>query len=894
MGRKCCCTLKTTFIIILLSVVHNVCIAQTTIRGNVKDSIESIASASVILKDSTNTSIISYTYSDASGNFILYPKKNGTYNLVVASLGYESKTIPVQLSAEKKEIEIEILLKEKPLTLNEVIIETEVPIAVSKDTINYKTKFFVDGTEQSVEDLLKKIPGLQVDNNGTIKVGNKEIEKLMVEGDDLFEKGYKILSKNMPAYPIEEVEVLRNYSNNRLLKNIEESDKVALNLKLDEKSKRIWFGNIEASFGNDNFYQLKANLMNFGKKNKYYFFTNLNNIGFDATGDIQHLIKPFRINEPASIGDNQSANEILNLSASNLNFEQDRVDFNNAELLSLNAIFNPTKKLKIKTLGFFNWDETSFYKNSIDEVNFGDTNFTNTETYKLKNKRKIAFGKLDITYNSSETKMLEATTKFNSGNFNDQTNLVFNGSSTVEGLKSNNTLFDQKINYTNKFKEKKVFLLTGRYINEQTPQNYQINQFYYQELFPENQNANNVKQYSSNLMQYIGVNAHLLDRKQNGNLLEIQVGNELRNDKLNSSFLLLEDKDFLIDPEDYQNNTKYLVNNLFAKTKYQHKLNKVSLTAKLNIHQLYNSLENNNISTSQSPFFMNPSLSAKWELNDKNEFNISYAYNTTNAKILDVYSNFILTDFRLFIKGTSNFNQLEATSLFINYQLGNYFDRFFANTFISYTKSHDFFSTSTYIAQNYTQAEKILIHDREFFSVNSTVDYYLKFVKTNLKLDLGYSKSNYKNVVNTSDLREVKSNNYNYGVEVRSGFNGLFNFHFGTKWTSNEIKTSIKNTYTNNKSFLDFTFRFNEKFNVQLQSERYYFGNIDTNNTYYFLDIESRYTIVKNKLSVGISGKNLFNTKTFTTYNISDIGNSTTQYRLLPRYVLAKIEYRFK
>src|SRR5690606_5979425 len=102
------------------------------------------------------------------------------------------------------------------------------PISIKKDTIIFKASAFTDGTEQTVEDLLKKIPGVYIDSDGTIKVGNQEIEKLMVDGDDLFEKGYRVLSKNMPAYPIERVELFQNYSNNPLLKNIEDSNNVAL------------------------------------------------------------------------------------------------------------------------------------------------------------------------------------------------------------------------------------------------------------------------------------------------------------------------------------------------------------------------------------------------------------------------------------------------------------------------------------------------------------------------------------------------------------------------------------------------------------------------------------------------------------------------------------------
>jgi outer membrane receptor protein involved in Fe transport len=110
---------------------------------------------------------------------------------------------------------------------------------------------------------------------------------------------------------------------------------------------------------------------------------------------------------------------------------------------------------------------------------------------------------------------------------------------------------------------------------------------------------------------------------------------------------------------------------------------------------------------------------------------------------------------------------------------------------------------------------------------------------------------------------------------------------------ANKIETTIDNSFTDNVSFLDISFVFNDKFDIQLQTESYYFGNLETDNTYYFLDFDARYKLIKNKLTLGLTGKNLFNTKKFRNFSISDIGTSTTEYRLLPRFVLLKMEYRF-
>lgn len=893
MGRRNKRELNIGYTIIAIVFLQNICFSQTIITGSVKEGASNLHSVGVILKDSLAKSIIAYTFSDDSGKYELKTNRYGKFNLVFTSLGHETKTVPLILKQAQEKLTIDVTLKEKAMYLDEVIIKADLPMTVKEDTISFKTKFYIQGTEQTVEDLLQKIPGLQIDNNGAIKIGNQEIEKLMVDGDDLFERGYKILSKNMPAYPIEEVEILKNYSNNRLLKGVEESDKIALNLKLDEKSKRIWFGNVETSLGNDNFYQVKGNLMNFGKNNKYYFLTNLNTIGYDATGDIENLIRPFRINEPASIGDDQSVQPLLDLSPNQLNFKQSRTGFNNAELVSLNAIFNPTDKLKIKTLGFFNGDETDFFRNRVDVVAVNGTNFTNTEDFGLRNKKRIAFGKFDLVYNISKTKMLEVTTKYNNGDFDDTSNLLFNGNPTIENLQQRNSLFDQKITYTNKVKDKKVFLLTGRFIDEKTPQNYRLNQFFYQELFPENADANNIAQLSENQMQFVGINAHLLNRTENGHLLELQWGNEYRKDNLSTVFSLLENETVLEQPNGYQNQTNYHVNNLYLKSKYRLSFSDFGLTGKLDLHQLFNRLENNGNSSDQNPFFINPSLGFDWKINDKNKIVSSYSYNTTNANILDVYSDFVLTGFRSFSAGNGNFNQLDASSMVFNHQLGNWSDRFFANTFVLYSKNHDFFSTNTIIEQNFTQSEKIRIEDREFISINSKLDYFFKVISSNLKLDLGYTQSEFKNIVNGSDLREIRSINYDYGLELRSGFKGVFNFHLGTKWSMTEIQTTIGNAFTDNVSFLDMSFVFNDKFDVHTQSERYYFGNLQTDDTYYFWDVDMRYKLIENKLTFGISGKNLFNTERFRNFSVSDIGTATTEYRLLPRLVLLKMEYRF-
>ena len=868
--------------------------SQTTVKGKISDQNgEPIVSASVILKTNTDDTI-GFATSDENGKYEIIFEKMGNLIIQINSLGYETNEQHISIVKKNEVKSIDVILKTKETILEEVFIETKKSITVKNDTIIFNAKSFLRGDEQVVEDLLKKIPGLNITSDGTVKIGNQEVEKIMIDGDDMFEKGYKILTKNMPVNPIDKVELYQNYSNNKHLKGIENSDKVAINLTLKENYKRQWFGNMNIGYGliSENRYDTRSNLMNFGKKSKYYFLTNLNNIGYDAVGEIDNLIRPYRVGEPGSIGDNQSVKTLLSIGIETPDLKPKRTNFNNAEMISLNSIFMLSEKVKLKTIGFLNTDENDYFKNSFQSFIVGNETFINTEDLIGRKTKLIGFGKIDLIYDISKTKTLETTTKFNQTNENNSTSLFFNNDLLNEKLTSNNQLFDQKIVFTSKFQESKVFLLSSRYIYEKTPQEYFVNQFILQDLFM--LNANNTNQYSQNKMQFVGIEAHLLSKKKNDDLFEIKLGNQLRIDNLKTKFGLLNNETSLSLPINFQNNSTYFVNNLYASLKYRWKINNFNFLTQSDFHQLFNELENLDSKINQTPFYIIPKIGIDWQINEVNKITSSYTYNTTNTGILDIYSGFVQTDFRSFSKGLEEFNQLNSSNLAINYTLGNWGDKFFANTFLIYSKNNDFYSNNSTITQNYSLSEKIIIKDREFLSLSSNIDYYFNFIKSNLKINLGGSKTNFKNIVNNSNTREVNNLNTIYGFELRSGFKGFFNYHFGSKWNYNQVKTTITNDFTNNISFLDLSFMFSKKFNIQLQSERYFFANLDINNNkYYFLDLEARYTVKENKLTFFLSGNNLFDTTTFKNYNITDIDISKTEYKLQPRYILLKMEFRF-
>jgi len=876
--------------------------SQTQIEGTIQDSIGNpIGYVNVLLQPFESSRILAYTATQQDGKYQLNVNKMGEMKVVFASLGYSKKEILINLNGQES-IEVNAVLFEEEMLLENVIIEGERPISIKKDTIIFDADSFRRGSEVVVEDLLKNLPGVQVDGDGTIKVGDREIERLMVDGDDLFEKGYKVLSKNMTSDAVDKIEIYDKYSNNKLLKGIEESDRVAMNIKLKDDYNQQWFGNADVGIGGlDKLYQKnRVNLMSFGKKSKYYFLGNSNNIGEDAIGDVSQMIRPMRFNQPGSVGDGERASSLISLYTNVPQLKRERTNFNDSRLVSLNAIHNLSEDMKLRTLGFFNWDKNEFFRNTATQFLLNDKNFTNTEDFSLTKNKFLGFGKMDYTYDISDNQMLEYTGSFNSSDMNSDSNLIFNGNSTLESLQDDNQQIDQKLLYTHKLNEKEVLLLSGRYINDKSPQTYVNNQFLFVDLFEDENNIENVGQFSQNTMDFYGTEIEYKNRKENKNLIEVVAGATYRKDQLESTFQLIDENEIRIEPEDFQNLTNYEVLDFYAKGDYLYKLGEnLNLTGKIEAHQLMNSLENiNQVNQNQDFFYLQPQLGIRWKLNDQNTLLGSYTYSTNNASIIDVYPNNILTNFRGFIRGFGKPTQLNSSNYILNYRLGNFGDKFFANASVNYIQNHDFFSNRSFIQQEFQINEKILIENQELFSANTTVDRYIKAISSNLKLKLNYSQTNFINFVNQSGQREIKNQSYSYGLELRSGFLSGFNYHVGTEFRTSEVKTlqsNFSNTFSNtdNFSFLDLSYVFSDRFNMSLNTEYYYFGNLESDNDYYFSDLSAMYITKNKKLNFGLSAKNLFDTRTFRNFNITDISTSTTSYRLLPRIILLNVNFKF-
>lgn len=177
--------------------------AQITLKGVVKDSIgNSLEMANVIAINEATKKLDSYGFTDSKGNYKLNLTTNTTYNIQVSYIGLKTTEIGI----ETKEVD---LLKDITLegddSLDEVNITYKMPVTIKGDTIVYDADSFKSGTEKKLGDVLQKLPGVEVNDDGEIEVEGKTVKKVMVEGKDFFDGDSKIATKNIPANAIDKI-----------------------------------------------------------------------------------------------------------------------------------------------------------------------------------------------------------------------------------------------------------------------------------------------------------------------------------------------------------------------------------------------------------------------------------------------------------------------------------------------------------------------------------------------------------------------------------------------------------------------------------------------------------------------------------------------------------------
>lgn len=823
---------------------------------------------------------IRLTSTDETGAYALDNLGADSCELVVTSLGYKKHVIA--LLPGPSLLTIDVILHPDTVALDQVIVHAPSPIQDRGDTVVYDATYFATGNEVALADLLKKLPGISVDDQGKVKFQGKDIKKIKIEDDDLFDANYQLLTRNLSADLVAEVQVLQHYSDNPLLKGIEDSDDVALNLTLRKDRRQSLFGDVRGGSNFTNRYEAKLNLISLLSKSKFYALGSLNNLGTDPTGDVEELQRSGQATRV--VGDQVGSDYLVPVIKPYLpQFRRDRYYFNDARFGSVHAIVKPAKKLSIKLLGYAYRDQNTFtlaqeteYFTPSDTVAFQEQTVSQVAEH-------LAHGHVAVAYQPSPTLHFHYNGRMHSASGVADQQTTLNQNPVVQELDYSAVRHDHHLNGTRKLNDREAITLDVRYVYEGRPQSLFVNRNLLDGYFPTSQPADSLYQNNDLPTEFFGGEANYF-RKLPSAKLGLRAGYTQNRQALKSALAA---------------GTSSLAGNtltdrqqeVYGEVYYAWKKGGITLTPsvayqRVNVHLSDRPSEPSN--------FINPRVGVLWKLSKQSNLSAVYSRGNEPATAQQQMRNPLLRDYHLIAVNDNRFRTFARHTYLLNYQLGDWTSRFSLLAMALHQDLPNDYLANVDIASNYTSVTTNQLADRKLSSFSIMMDRFFKTIYTNLKVDWRASRTEFITSTEGVQARTV-ANGHTLDISLRSALKGNFNVHAG-----HTLQASVTNSdligASNYSSLLyvdGYITGLKQRLNITVHVERYELLSVTDRPTFHFVDIFARFRLSESKpFLIFLNARNLLNEEVYAQREVSPQAIATTANQLIPRYVLVGIELK--
>lgn len=883
---------------ILLFLVFGLCkgVAQTLEGRIIDEEGQPMPLASLLIKSLDKPEQISEFTQAREGNYRYRLRKAYTAIILeVRVMGYLTVQDTLRNLQQGQTYTQSFSLKPDIKDLEEIVVEAEKPpIQEKKDTVVYDVEAFSDGTERKVQDIIKKLPGMEVnEKSGEIKYKGKSVETVMLDGDNLFDYNYSIGTKNINISMVEQIEAIENYTENPLLKDIEQGGKVALNLKL-KKGKADFSGSTDAGGGlfdgGDPALMINSTLLGITKSYKSFANLSYNNIGvnhspFDYFGGSNSIerIKEQDFYAPKVIPESFPAD----------NLDERRASVNDAWFGSYNAIFRVKKRLSIKTNLYYLRDELFSRQIQESQNNISGQQFTTSDERTTFKRPRQYRGDLELKYNTSDNSLLEYDLRLRQENIRTPFTVLSNEANNFESnLRTRDFYLKQKLLWTKKLSKTKALQLSLNHAYNDVPQTFRINPSTLQ-ISP---NTEQDVQESNFQKQYLDSKATLLGSNKLGRYA-ISLGAMIDENPFASRLFGVSSN--LAQPnEESTNDTRYRSESLYQRSSYSINLGRWQLSPSYSLTLLQQNLRNfeEMRQQTQTDLLIEPSFYISYKVSNISAIsgNISYGQSPNNP--LYSFENTILTGNRLLIRNTPSLDLQRGLSSSLYYRISNMYEQFTFSMGASYQQNTGNIFSNFEIGENLTRLAYFFLDestDNLRFSL-STSKFIYKWA-INLELNSSYAISNYQNIVNNSDLRNNRSNRYRLDFSVRTGFDFPINFNntfgFDESRSQSDKGQSFINTSIYNNA--EIHFRFSNAWVMSWRSD-YYLPNVEqSNQDFMFLDTSLRFSPKDKRYEVELVLNNILNIDDFREVSTSDYATLVFQSNLLPRHFLLSFSLEF-
>ncbi len=903
--------MKQLYALLLIIVSYTAISQNIRLEGIVTDNSKiGLEMANVMAVNQQTKAMDGYSITNDKGKFQLSLKPNTPYIIKVSYIGYATYEEKLTTGAENT---TKIITLVEGMELDGVEIVREMPVSIKGDTIVYNADSFKTGTERKLEDVLKKLPGVEVNADGEVEVEGKKVQKLMIDGKDFFDGDTKLGVKNIPADAIDKIQVLRNYNENSILKGVENNqDNIAMNIKLKSGKKNFWFGDMTAGIGvghSEERYNVNPKLFYYSPKYSINLITNFNNIGelpltaqdyFKFTGGFRNMMgkggSSFNVNSNGlgiSLLRNNRAKEI------ETNFG------------AFNFSYNPTKAWTLSGFGIFSKSLT-------------DTETVSTTNFLLPNSDAIASTENRSEIGRQENKL--GLMKFSSS-YKPNTNLQFDYDILTKLSKQDeaSSLFRETVVMNNSNSES---IFTDKK-QEPISVNQNLSLYYtaspkniiaveMQHLFQEEDpfyNANLASQpfafsgyipgqTRNDINQERFVKTNKLDTKIDyyymvtpKSNINVTLGNTYSFQNFNSSIFQVLDNETvnpLNNPENF-NDVNYKFNNAFVGLHYKILTGKFTFTPGVSIHnyQLNNSQKGTDYKASFNRIL--PDFLAIYQIKKSASLTYNFAFTNNFTDINQLAEGYVFNNYNSLSSGNRALeNSIQQThSLF--YRKFNMFNFENIVASVNYSRSMDAVKTkASFDNVNQTSSPyNSAFADENISGYGSYGRSFLRNYKASLNARLNWSK--YNNIrrdfqTNLETLFTTESFTQNYSLKASTNYKNLPNLELGYGITIREYDGNT--FYTDSPSAkLDYFFLKSFSFVAEYEYNHYQNKDKSVNNEYDFLSASMIYQKKDSKWEYKVSATNLLNTTSLNDDSFSQFSTRTSQYTVQPRYIIFSLKY---
>ena len=916
--------MKKILFVLIMALTSSAFSQNIRLEGTVKDSTGlGLEMANVMAINNETKVMDAYAITNDKGKFFLNLKGNTAYTLKASFIGFQTFEKVITTKAENYTFDIQM---SQGVTLKDVEVVYEMPVTISGDTIIYNSDSFTNGTERKLEDVLKKLPGVEVNKDGEIQVEGKTVQKVMVEGKDFFDGDTKIATKNIPADALDKIQVLRNYNEVSNLKGLENNEEnIAINIKLKEGKKNFWFGDITAGIGvghEEDRYLVNPKLFYYSPKYSINVIGNINNIGelpltardyFKFTGGFKNMMRK------GGSSFNVTSNDLGILGLNNNQAANIETKFGAA-----NFSYNPTKSWTISGFGIFLGNKTETENNSIYNRN-NDDEAPVTETRKEVSLQdsKLGIFKLSSSYvpNAKVHFDYDALMKFS-----DQKEAQSVQSSLLSDIYTNKKQkpfsLNQNLNYYYTLNDKNVFAFEAQYLFQQEDPFYNANlsvlpfgvllPTYITEgnpLDPAEQASIRDDISQKRFVKTNKVDAkfdyyYMLTPKSNINLT---VGNTYSYQNFDSSiFQILENgtQNNLTDSSE-NNDVNYIFNDVFLGVHYKFILGKFTLTPGFSAHNYQT--KDTQLATSYSQSFSRllPDFYALWQIKKSETLTYNYALTNNFTDISKLAEGYVFSNYNSLFQGNRYLENSLSQSHSLRYFKYNMFNFENIFAFANYTRQVDAIKNKALLVGVNQISSAVNMNsnfaDESFSASGNYGRSFLKYYKASAGASFNWSKFNNIRVFpdadtdpnnNPSEVQTTESVTRNYNVKFSTNYKKLPNLSLAYNFTINDNQSNV--FYTDNPS-VELEYYFLDAFSFVSEYSFYHNRSKDKtiDSEYDFLSASLMYQKKDSKWEWKLSGTNLLETKGLNTNSFNQIGGTSTfsSYIVQPRYIILSLKY---